>query len=318
MTVSETDSTLSLQIPDKFAGQRLDQALAELFSQFSRSRLQQWLNDGELLVDGKSVKANKKVLGGEFIQILKQGKDENSAYEGEDVPIDIVYEDNEILVINKPRDMVVHPGSGNWSGTLLNGVLFKYPKNKEIPRAGIVHRLDKNTTGLMVIAKTIESQTSLVRQLQSRTVRREYYALVNGRMPKSGMIDDPIGRHPRNRKKMAIVSTGKHAVTHFKTTRLGTAWSAISCLLETGRTHQIRVHLTSIGHSIIGDPTYTGHSKHYDALLKTLSFDRQALHATSLSLKHPKSDEEMTWTAEAPSDMQSLASALKSADDEPT
>ena len=129
MTVSETDSTLSLHIQDKFAGQRLDQALAELYSQFSRSRLQQWLNDGELLVDGKSVKANKKVLGGEFIQILKQGKDENSAYEGEDVPIDIVYEDNEILVINKPRDMVVHPGSGNWSGTLLNGVLFKYPKN---------------------------------------------------------------------------------------------------------------------------------------------------------------------------------------------
>ena len=314
MSVNKIHVDFELRIPESYVGQRLDQTLATLFPQFSRSRLQHWLSSGNLLVDGEIVKAKKKVLGGELIFILESNSAEDSAFEAEDVPLDIVHEDDDLIILNKPNNVVVHPGSGNWSGTLLNGILFRYPYNKNIPRAGVVHRLDKNTTGLMVVAKSLEAQTSLVRQLQSKTVRREYYALVSGRTPAQGTIDEPIGRHPRNRKKMSIIANGKDAITHYTTIDHGREWSALSCLLQTGRTHQIRVHLTSLGHPLIGDQTYTGKSKKYASLTKALPFERQALHAKSLTLTHPTTNQIMTWDAEIPADIQTLLAALKITD----
>ncbi|MDA0237314.1 MAG: 23S rRNA pseudouridine(1911/1915/1917) synthase RluD [Proteobacteria bacterium] len=316
MPVDKIHRDYELRIPESYMGKRLDQALATLFPQFSRNRLQHWLSSGNLLIDGEIVKAKTKVLGGELIFIIASDSVEDSAFEAEDVPIDIVYEDNDLIILNKTHNMVVHPGSGNWSGTLLNGILFRYPYNKNIPRAGIVHRLDKDTTGLMVVAKSLEAQTSLVRQLQSKTVRREYFALVSGQTPSQGTIDEPIGRHPRNRKKMSIIADGKDAVTHYTTIDSGKGWSALSCLIETGRTHQIRVHLTSLGYPLIGDQTYTGKSKKYVLLTKELPFERQALHAKSLTLTHPNTDKIMSWEVNIPSDLQALLEALKTADND--
>ena len=316
MSVSDTDNTYEVLIPNIYIGQRLDQTLASLFPQFSRSRLQNWLAKGNLLVNGQIIKPKTKVLGGEQIIILDTQDGEESAFRPEDLPLEIIYEDDSLAIINKQKNMVVHPGSGNWSGTILNGILFRYPSNKNIPRAGIVHRLDKDTTGLMVIAKSLEAQIDLVRQLQLKIVRREYYALVNGKAPTKGTIDQPIGRHPRNRIKMAIVSSGKDAVTHFSTLEGGTNWSALSCLLETGRTHQIRVHLTSIGHALLGDTSYPGKTKKYASLLDTLFFKRQALHAERLTLTHPSSGKLMNWQSEIPDDIRTLLSALKTKENE--
>lgn len=314
MSVSDTDNAYEVLIPNIYIGQRVDQTLASLFPQFSRSRLQNWLARGNLLIDGEIIKPKTKVLGGEQIIILDTQDGEESAFQPENIPLEIMYEDDSLAIINKHKNMVVHPGSGNWSGTILNGILFRYPNSKNIPRAGIVHRLDKDTTGLMVVAKSLEAQIDLVRQLQSKSVRREYYALVNGQAPNRGTIDQPIARHPRNRKKMAIVSNGKDAVTHFTTIDRGEEWSALSCLLETGRTHQIRVHLTSIGHSLLGDKTYKGNTKKHVALLDTLSFQRQALHAKSLTLVHPSTRELMNWCSEIPDDLQLLLTELKAYD----
>jgi 23S rRNA pseudouridine1911/1915/1917 synthase len=318
MSVSDTDNDHEALIPNMYIGQRLDHTLTALFPQFSRSRLQNWLARGNLLVDGQIIKPKTKVLGGEQVIILDAMDGEESAFRPEDIPLEVMYEDDSLAIINKCENMVVHPGSGNWSGTMLNGILFRYPNSKNIPRAGIVHRLDKNTTGLMVVAKSLEAQVDLVRQLQSKSVRREYFALVNGRAPAKGTIDQPIGRHPRNRTKMAIVTNGKNAVTHFTSLDGGDGWSALSCLLETGRTHQIRVHLTSIGHPLLGDKSYTGNTKRHAPLLDTLSFQRQALHAKRLTLTHPNTGELMNWCSEIPEDLQSLLTALKVYNDEKT
>ena len=295
-------------------GRRLDQIAAQLFSDYSRSRLQLWIKSGELKVDGQQQPPKFKLLGGETITISAQLKAEGD-WQAEDIPLDIVFEDDSIIVINKPTNFVVHPAAGNREGTLLNALLFHCPHLESVPRAGIVHRLDKDTTGLMVVAKTLAAHTDLVAQLQARTVNREYEAVVSGVMTGGGLVDQPIGRHPKQRVKMAVVRDGKEARTHYKVLKRFDGHSYIRLKLETGRTHQIRVHMASIKYPIVGDDTYGGrfriHKGVSDQLRDTLQqFGRQALHARALGLVHPASGEYVSWESELPDDMQNLLIAL--------
>jgi 23S rRNA pseudouridine1911/1915/1917 synthase len=286
-------------------GERLDKALSRLLPQYSRSRLQQWIENGHVTIDGQPVRAKTTMLGDEHIVIVPQPAEDEHAYAPEPIPLDIIHEDATILVINKPAGLVVHPAAGNWSGTLLNGLLHHSPALAGVPRAGIVHRLDKDTSGLMVIAKTMEAQTDLVRQLQARTVRREYLALVWGTPLMNGSIDASIGRHPRDRIKMSVSenATAKPARTHYQRIATGAidgrAVSLMRCRLETGRTHQIRVHMQSIGFALVGDPLY---GKAHLAPV----FPRQALHAYRLGLVHPENGEECAWLAPPPQDILAL------------
>ncbi len=307
---------LNARVPERMAGARLDQVAAELFSSYSRSRLQKWIRDGELLVDGKSCRPRDKLFGGEQLSVnaLLEPEGEWSA---EAIELDICYEDDEILVINKPPGLVVHPAAGNYQGTLLNGVLHYLPANENIPRAGIVHRLDKETSGLMVVAKTLVAHQSLIKQLQARTVSREYLAIVQGVMTGGGTVDKPIGRHPQARTKMAVLDFGgKEAVSHYRVMERFPGHTLIRVKLETGRTHQIRVHMASIGYPLVGDSTYGGRLKLpkgstpelHDALR---AFKRQALHATQLALSHPVSGEHMEWQVLPPEDFNRLLAALK-------
>ena len=307
----------SVQVPDELAGERLDKVLAKVFPEFSRSRLQGWIEEQRVHVDGKPAKVRQPVPLGATIELVPDLLPEQLAFAPEPVPLDVIYEDEAIVVINKPAGLVVHPAAGNWSGTILNGLLHRYGEAAAgLPRAGIVHRLDKETSGLMVVARTLEAQTDLVRQLQARTVKRRYLALVWGNMPDEGTIDAPIGRDPRERTRMAVVAgaAGKPARTHFR--RIDkTLWhnqpvSAIHCDLETGRTHQIRVHCAHIGHPLLGDPVY-GHARGRRSVA-TLpdGFARQALHAWRLGLVHPVTGRAMQWRAEVPDDMDALIEAL--------
>ncbi len=285
---------------------RLDQALAHLLPEFSRSRLQQWIKAGRVWVDGKTFSPKDKVWGGEVIVLEPEQDPGEVAFGPENIPLDMVYQDDVLAVINKPAGLVVHPGSGNWSGTLLNALLYHFPQVAGVPRAGIVHRLDKDTSGLMVVAKTLTTQTDLVRQLQARTVKREYLALVEGVLNGSGRVDAPIGRHPTQRVKMAVVESGKAAVTHYQVLEQLPGCTLVRCRLETGRTHQIRVHMLSLGHPLVGDPVY-GKSRGSAA-----DFPRQALHAAQLALTHPVSQEQMVWQAPLPEDMEQLLNGLRS------
>ncbi len=307
-------------IPGDCAGLRLDQALARLMPQHSRSRLQGWLREGRILLAGKpGLDARHKVWGGERIELLGELVDpREQVAQAENIPLVIVYEDDEIIVINKPAGLVVHPGSGNWQGTLLNALLYHAPALAAIPRAGIVHRLDKDTTGLMVVAKTLAAQTDLVRQLEARSVRRHYLALVLGEVLTGGSVDAPIGRHPTQRTRMAVVPAERHgrpARTHYSVCERfddveGAKLSLLECRLETGRTHQIRVHLSSIGHPLVGDPVYGRTPARLPPLLAT--FPRQALHAWQLALRHPGHQREMAWEVEIPGDFAGLLQAVKS------
>jgi 23S rRNA pseudouridine1911/1915/1917 synthase len=282
-------------------GQRLDQVLALELPQHSRNRLQSWIKAGQVTVDGISIiEPKRKVQAEQTVVITELASVEQTAFQPENIPLDIVYEDAHILVLNKPAGLVVHPGSGNWSGTLLNALLFHYPASAKIPRAGIVHRLDKETTGLMVVAKTLLAQTELVRQLQVRSVKRHYLALAQGLIEKRGIVDEPIGRHPSQRIKMAVVPNGKPAITHYRVLDKFARWTLVECSLETGRTHQIRVHMAHIGFPLVGDPVYGKPQR------GGLDFARQALHATRLGLIHPVSGESMLWFAELPADMVEL------------
>ncbi len=300
---------LCLTVPDHCAGRRLDQALAELLPQHSRNRLQGWIREGALQVDGDTVSEPKrKVLGGEklLLDVPEDGRE--LAEQPEDIPLDIVFEDESLLVINKPAGLVVHPGSGNWSGTLMNALLHHIPGIAEVPRAGIVHRLDKDTSGLMVVAKTLEAQTDLVRQLQARTVKRQYLALVNGDLRRDGGVDAPIGRHHVHRTKMAVVPEnrgGKPAITWYRVLEKFAHCTLVECSLETGRTHQIRVHMASIGHPLVGDPVYGKHDPRLPV------FKRQALHATRLGLLHPLSGRLSQWEVPMPTDMRELIEQLR-------
>lgn len=303
--VSPDLSPIELKLTSEFCGVRLDKALSQLVPEYSRSRLQQWIDAGQVTIDGQPARAKTLSFGDETVIIQPQAAPEDQAFKPEAMPLSIIHEDASILVINKPAGLVVHPAAGNWSGTLLNGLLHHSPALAGVPRAGIVHRLDKDTSGLMVVAKTLQAQTDLVRQLQARTVKREYVALVWGTPHVTGKVDAAIGRHPRDRIKMAVSEhmSAKPAVTHYQRVAGGTldgrAVSLLRCQLETGRTHQIRVHMQSIGFTLVGDPLY---GKPHLASL----FGRQALHALRLGLIHPVSGEECEWNAPLPDDFTAL------------
>jgi 23S rRNA pseudouridine1911/1915/1917 synthase len=297
---------LFLTVPDSVLGGRLDVVLASLLPQYSRSRLQLWIRDGQVTVDDKLVQEPKtKLMGGETLLVSTIASPEENAFSAEAVPLDVVYEDDAIAVINKPAGLVVHPATGNWSGTLLNGLLHRYPDAAQLPRAGIVHRLDKDTTGLMVVARSLIAQTDLVRQLQARTVKRQYVAVVVGRpLSAQGIVDAPIGRHPTQRVRMAVVKGGKPAITRYRVIKRFVETSYVGCQLETGRTHQIRVHMASIGHPLVGDELYRGR-------IPGPAFPRQALHARRLGLIHPITREPMEWHAAIPEDMEVLIARLR-------
>ena len=300
--------TRVLEIPAECAGLRLDQALARLLPEHSRSRLAAWVKQGKVSVDNTAADAKRKVWGGERITLEAEAPPEETAQQAEDIPLDILHEDASILVIDKPAGLVVHPGSGNWQGTLLNALLHHAPQLSAIPRAGIVHRLDKDTSGLLVVAKTLEAQTDLVRQLQARTVKRHYLALVHGRVARDGTVDAPIGRHPVQRTKMAVVSGGRAARTHYHAIERFGRCTLLECALETGRTHQIRVHMADLGHPLVGDPAY---GPRRAAAAPLAGFPRQALHAWRLALVHPESGAEMGWEAPLPEDFARLLDALR-------
>ena len=283
---------------------RLDQGMARLWPKHSRSRLQNWIREGRVSLDGIVVKEPKhKLWGGELVE-LEEAHDEKAASSlPEAIPLNIVHEDEALIIIDKPAGLVVHPGSGNWSGTLLNALLHHEPALENVPRAGIVHRLDKETSGLMVVARTLETQTDLVRQLQARTVKRYYQALVRGNVERDGIVDSPIGRHPTQRTKMAVVKTGKPARTHYRVVERFIDCTLVECALETGRTHQIRVHMTSIGYPLVGDPVYGGGTSRVPI---GPAFGRQALHARRLGLVHPLTGKHMLWKSVIPEDMAEL------------
>ena len=317
-----TESTLNLPdimealVPDELVGERLDQVAAQLFPDFSRARLQTWIKGGVLTVDGQVAKPKQKVLGGEKLSLAPMFETQGD-WVAEALPLDVVYEDQHILVLNKAANSVVHPAAGNASGTVLNALLHHCPALEGIPRGGIVHRLDKDTTGLMVVALTLSAHQNLVAQLQARSVGRHYRAIVNGLIASNGTVEAPMGRHPVHRKKMAVRKAGgKEAITHYQVLQRFHSHSYIELKLETGRTHQIRVHMQSIGHALVGDPVYGGRAKagrqlDVDLQSKLQAFPRQALHAQRLQLIHPSSNELMSWEVPMPSDMAVLLEALE-------
>jgi 23S rRNA pseudouridine1911/1915/1917 synthase len=308
---------ITLEIPQNLGGLRLDQALQRMLPDQSRSRLQAWIKEGLVTIDSQPTTSKLKVWGGEKVQIVPQEAPQTNAFKAEDIALNIIYEDDHLLVINKPAGMVVHPAAGNWDGTLLNALLFYAPQLQELPRAGIVHRLDKDTSGLLVVAKTIAAQNSLVKQLQERTVKREYRAIVWGNIWRNGKVDQPIGRHPHARTKMAVNKMGRPSVTHYEILERFAVHTYVRCLLETGRTHQIRVHMQFLKAPIVGDPVYglrgiVPHRAMSPVLIDALSgFKRQALHAIRLGLIHPATQEPMQWQIELPEDMKHLLEAMR-------
>ena len=296
---------MTATVPEDMGGLRLDQALARLFHQYSRNRLQEWLRAGHILVDGKHGVARRAVSGGERITLTPPELPDAARPRAQRMPLKIVHEDATLIVIDKPAGLVVHPGAGQPDRTLLNALLAHAPALAGVPRAGIVHRLDKDTSGLLVVAKTVEAQTDLVRQLAERSIKRVYLALVQGDPPASGTIDAPIGRDAKARTRMAVTHRGKPARTSYKVLeRFGRA-ALVECRLETGRTHQIRVHFQHIRHPLVGDTVYRRGTRH------GISFPRQALHAAELTLRHPASGETMTWRASPPRDFKRLLEELR-------
>nr|WP_299246136.1 23S rRNA pseudouridine(1911/1915/1917) synthase RluD [uncultured Halomonas sp.] len=308
------------RIPEAMVGMRLDQAAAELFPDFSRERLKHWIKQGELVLDGAHAKPKDKVYGGEQLS-LQAVLEEETRWVAQAIALDIVFEDEDVLVINKPPGLVVHPAAGNPDGTLLNAVLYHCPALAAIPRAGIVHRLDKDTSGLMVVAKTLPAQTSLVEQLQARSVSREYDAVVIGVMTAGGTVDAPIGRHPKDRKRQAVTASGKPAVTHYRVAERFRGHTHVRCKLETGRTHQIRVHMAYKRFPLIGDALYSGRFKLPAGASDTLKeilreFPRQALHARKLAFIHPRNGKSMAFHAQLPDDLLMLLDYLRTDSEE--
>jgi len=314
-----TDIKKEFIVPDSYSGKRVDIVAQALMPDYSRARIQRSMKDGFILCNDQKISPKEKLVGGELLCIEIPAQECDNQFNPEEISLDIIYEDRDILVINKPVDIVVHPAAGNWTGTLLNGVIFHYPANKALARGGIVHRLDKNTSGLMVVAKNEITQLSLVKQLQSKKVYREYRAVVWGQLTGGKTIDQPIGRHPKVRTKMAINHiNGKPSVTHYEVLEKFGMYSYLKCRLETGRTHQIRVHMMHNLSPILGDPTYglkkIISSKGVTEKLRdlTIGFPRQALHASSLGLIHPITNKPMKWEIELPHDMKNLLDVIRS------
>ena len=312
-TVGERE--LTCRVGPEQAGMRLDQVLSDSFGEYSRSRLQHWIREGRVQLDGRSCRAKDKVRGGELIRVQPLLEQEVDA-RPEAIALDILYEDTELLVVNKPAGLVVHPAVGNPRGTLLNALLHHLPALSQLPRGGIVHRLDKDTSGLLVVAKTLQAQTALVKQLQARSVKREYRAIVQGLITTGGTVDRPVGRHPIQRVRMAVVESGKPAITHYRVLQRFRGHTYLQVNLETGRTHQIRVHMAYLHHPLLGDPVYGGRPKFplgasIELRQAIQGFQRQALHAARLELLHPLRDEVLAWEAPLPEDMQQLLRVLQ-------
>ncbi len=302
-------------VPDSMAGLRLDQALAKMFPDYSRSRLKAWVLEGAVLVDGETMRPRDRVDGGEEVEVSPVAETAIHS-DPEAIPLDIVYEDDALLIVNKPAGLVVHPGAGNPTGTLMNGLLHHTPSLAELPRAGIVHRLDKETTGLLLVARTLPAHTALVRALSEREISRHYHAVCQGVLTGGGTIDAPVGRHPVDRTRMSVVDIGKPAVTHYTVFERFRAHTYIDVRLETGRTHQIRVHFAHRRHPLVGDPVYGGRlaipSGASEPLIDVLrGFKRQALHAAKLSLTHPTDGTPLAVEAPLPEDFRALLSALR-------
>jgi 23S rRNA pseudouridine1911/1915/1917 synthase len=319
--VTEADDSerelLEASIPLAAAGRRFDQVLAELFPDFSRSRLTEWIKAGDALLGGRVVKPKEAVRGGEAVALSVKMEIETDA-QAEDILLEILFQDEDVLVVNKPAGLVVHPGAGNPRGTMVNALLHFDARLAELPRAGIVHRLDKDTSGLMVVARTLRAHTSLVEQLSGREVHRQYLAVVQGTMVAGTTINAPIGRHPTDRVRMAVVKEGggRDAITHYRVREKFRAHTLVECRLETGRTHQIRVHMAHVRHQIVGDPLYGGAFRLPKAATEELAarlhgFRRQALHAEKLTFRHPASGEPVTCEAPLPADMQGLLHDLR-------
>lgn len=303
------------KVPPEMDGQRLDQVVASLCPQYSRSQLQKWIKAGHIRVDDKILKPKERLTGGEEV-IINAVLEPQTEFDAEAIPLDIVYEDAAIMILNKPAGLVVHPAAGNWSGTLVNALLHYNAGLEMLPRAGIVHRLDKDTTGLMVVAKTLEAHTALVAALQERDVSREYLALVHGNVVAGSTIEANIGRHPVDRKRQAVTDGGKEAITHYRIEERFTHHTLLRVSLETGRTHQIRVHLSHKHMPIVGDQVYGGRPRFPAGASETVrqtvqQFPRQALHATRLGLVHPTTAEFMQWEVPVPEDMATLFAVLR-------
>ena len=316
MIEDKTHTTQTIQVPLDLGGYRLDQALSALFPEFSRSRHQDWIRRGLVLVDGHSLSGKQRLIGGEMIAFTPEPDPTPSPVTPQEIPLEIIFEDRDILIVNKPAGLVVHPAAGHADGTLQNALLNHLPTLAQIPRCGIVHRIDKDTSGLLMVAKTLQSHHSLVDQLQMRTIDREYVALVQGSIVAGGTIDQPIGRHSTDRKKFSVNRGGKLAITHFRVLERFAAHTLVRVKLETGRTHQIRVHMAHINHPLVGDPVYGGRARlpagAEPGLISILrSFRRQALHAHTLGLSHPETEEHMEWSSELPHDFQQLLDALR-------
>lgn len=306
---------INIIIPDEMSGKRLDQALAELLPEHSRARLQGWIRDDYVQIDKKSMRPRDKVHGGEQVEIQAEIESQISAAP-EDIPLEIVFEDEHLIIINKPAGLIVHPGAGNPQHTLMNALLHHDQQLEQVPRAGIIHRLDKDTTGLLVIARTPQSHTFLVEQLQARKIHRQYVTIVTGIMTAGGTVDQAIGRHPKHRTKMAVVKNGRSAITHYRIIKKYRHHTQLQVNLETGRTHQIRVHMTWLHYPIVGDSIYGAKKQLVKGMDPELArvitaFPRQALHACVIKLAHPQSNELMEWQAPIPEDMAELINALE-------
>ena len=309
---------LNIIIPHRMSGNRLDSSISKMLPDYSRSKISSWIKSGDALINQKTFKPKDKVIGNEVVRIALNQK-QNSNWIAEKIPLNIVYEDEDIIVLNKQFGLVTHPGAGNSTGTLANALLYYDSSLSILDRVGIVHRLDKNTSGLMVVARNEKSQKYLIEQLQNHSIEREYSAIVYGHMIAGGVVDEPIGRDPKDRVKQAVSMSGKAAVTHFRVIDRFKSHTHVKAILETGRTHQIRVHLSHVGHSLVGDPVYGGRvrfPKKADEKLKEalINFTRQALHSKKLTLMHPVSGEQMSWKAPLPDDMQRLLDVLKKYD----
>lgn len=317
MNIPTKKIKLSAILPDELGGLRLDQALAKLFPEHSRSRLQLWIQDKKVHVDGQLLRGKDKVLPAQLIEVNAEAPIIHTVWEAQAITLDILYEDEQLIIVNKPAGLVVHPAAGNPDSTLLNALLHYAPELRDIPRAGIVHRLDKDTSGILVVARTLAAHTYLVAKIQAREVKREYLAVITGTLTAGGTVEAPIGRHHANRTHMAVTESGKIAITHYRVIEKFPAHTYIRVILETGRTHQIRVHMAHIGRPIVGDQTYGGRlklpAKCSDELKDCLrTFKRQALHAYKLALIHPVTGVEMSWEAPIPEDFQHLLHVLKS------